>query len=150
MSVRANKEGTMNIDPLYVTIGSSLISGLLGVGISAWFFDRLERRKLKVDTARRLIGFRFNTASSEFQQALNEILVVFADESDVIEAIKELYENLENSHKPDSGVIDDASLTKVLKLVCSSIGLHPKQFDDKDYLKIFGSSKGLQKQKAEP
>jgi len=133
----------MAIDPLYVTLASSLLSGLVGVGVSAWFFNRLERRKLKVDTARRLIGFRFDAESMEFKQALNEILVVFSDEKNVIEAVTEFYETLENLQEPDHSAKIDDGLIKVLKLVCSSIGLHPKKFDDKNYLKTFSSRKAI-------
>lgn len=81
---------------IILTLAASLLSGLVGIAVSACFFARLERRKLKVDTARRLLGSRFNIEGPEFQQAMNEVTVVFADERKVTEAIGRTRENAES------------------------------------------------------
>ncbi len=80
------------MEAIVLTVGSSLLSGLIAVGVSACFFARMERRKLKVDTARRLLGSRFNIEELEFQQAMNEVTVVFADEKKVTEAMDEFWQ----------------------------------------------------------
>jgi hypothetical protein len=50
----------LSLETIVVAVVSSLISGLLGVAVSAWFFYKLERHKLKLDLARRLLGHHFN------------------------------------------------------------------------------------------
>ncbi|EMJ64783.1 hypothetical protein LEP1GSC051_0341 [Leptospira sp. P2653] len=46
------------------TLCSSLISGLIGVLISNYYFRRLEVRKLKFDVLRNVVKFRFFLLSS--------------------------------------------------------------------------------------
>lgn len=120
-------------EEVVLLLGSSLLSGLIGVVVSACFFARLERRKLKVDTARRLLGSRFNIEGTEFQQAMNEVLVVFSDEKRVTKAMDEFWNAVEKERGPDRGEKTNAGLLKVLKAVCSSVGLHPKNLSDAEY-----------------
>ena len=80
---------------LWVII-SSLLSGLIGVILSLWYYRRYENRKQKLDTFRRLLGNRFAIAITEGQEsnsehsrevffaALNEIVVVFHDSAAVL------------------------------------------------------------------
>ena len=42
----------MATDAGVVTVISSLISGIIGVGVSTWYFYKLERHKLKLELAR--------------------------------------------------------------------------------------------------
>lgn len=135
----------MTPEMIMLTIGASLLSGLIGVGVSACFFARLERRKLKVDTARRLLGSRFNIEGAEFQQAMNEVTVVFSDEKAVTQAMDAFWNVIEKEHGPDRGEKTNAGLLSVLKTVCSSIGLHPKNLSDAHYLRFFSVPKAGQK-----
>lgn len=122
---------------IILTLGASLLSGLIGVVVSACFFVRLERRKLKVDTARRLLGSRFNIEGTEFQQAMNEVMVVFADEKRVTEAMDAFWNVIEKEHGPERTQKANAGLLAVLKAVCRGIGLHPKNLSDAHYLRFF-------------
>lgn len=61
-----------------ITIISSLLSGLIGVGVSILVFYKLERHKLKLDLARRLLGYRFDIKGDDFSCAMNEVIAVFA------------------------------------------------------------------------
>lgn len=69
----------MTADAIWVTILSSLISGIVGVLVSTWYFYKLERHKLKLDLARRLLGNRFSITGDAFSCAVNEVIAVFAD-----------------------------------------------------------------------
>jgi hypothetical protein len=134
-------EEEMTLDIIMLTIGASLLSGLVGVGISACFFARLERRKLKVDTARRLLGSRFNIEGVEFQQAMNEVTVVFADDKRITEVMDAFWNVIEKEHGPERAQKANAGLLAVLKAVCVSIGLHPKSLGDTHYLRFFSVPK---------
>jgi len=56
----------MNTDTILITITASLLSGLIGVGISSIFYARMERRKLKIETAKKMFGNRHNISSNPF------------------------------------------------------------------------------------
>ena len=69
----------MTMTIVLVTLVASLLSGLIGVLVSFYFFQRLERRKMKMETARKLFGGKHNTSGDQFQEALNEVMLVFSD-----------------------------------------------------------------------
>ena len=62
--------------PVYVTIISSLSSGIIGIIISSWFYNRLEKRRLKTDTVKRLLGYRYHVTGEGFSRALNEAFII--------------------------------------------------------------------------
>lgn len=71
--------------PIWVTVVSSLGSGLLTFAISTWFYVRHEERKQKIEVFRRLMGNRHGLTENpdpdvkrQFFVALNEAFVVFA------------------------------------------------------------------------
>lgn len=130
-------EESMNSTAIFVTLIASLLSGLIGVAISAYFFGSLERKKLKIDTARRLIGNRHNIEGEEFQQAMNEVMIVFSDTPSVIRAMDEFWRIIATVHGPGRAEAANSSLISLLKAVCASIGLHPKELNDSQYLRFF-------------
>lgn len=72
----------------------SLVSGLVGGVFLAefrqWRSDRSERRRMRRDVLRRLVGYRyhltpqFTGCDSDFWAALNEVVVAYLDDADVI------------------------------------------------------------------
>lgn len=127
----------MNSTAIAVTLIASLLSGLIGVAVSAYFFGNLEKKKLKVDTARRLIGNRHNIQRAEFQQAMNEVMIVFSDTPAVIRAMEEFWRVIATVHGPWRTEAANSSLISLLKAVCTTIGLHPEELNDSQYLRFF-------------
>ena len=109
----------MSTEAIVVTVISSLISGLSGVAVATWYFYKLERHKLKVDLARRLLGNRFSVSGDAFSCAMNEVIAVFADSEDVLNKMGRLYEALQAHGKPNAEV----ALIDFLKSVCRASGL---------------------------
>jgi len=68
---------------------------------------------------------------------MNEVMVVFSDEKRVTEAMNQFWTLVQNEHGPDRGEKTNAGLLKVLKAVCSSVGLHPKNLSDAHYMRFF-------------
>lgn len=118
-----------------MTIISSLISGLVGVGVSTWYFYKLERHKLKLDLARRLLGNRFNVSGDAFSCAMNEVIAVFADSEDVLSKMARLYDALQTHGKPNA----DGALIDFLKSVCMASGLTQATLNDTYLLKTFNA-----------
>lgn len=125
----------MSNEALLVTLVSSLISGLVGVGVSTWFFYRLERHKLKLDLARRLLGHRYSIMGDAFSAAMNEVFVVFADSTDVLQAMERLYTTLQTPGKPNA----DSVFTDFLKAVCKNAGLTQATLNDAYFIKTFNA-----------
>jgi hypothetical protein len=102
---------------IIVTIISSLISGLIGVLISFYFYNRLEKRKLKVETARKLFGNRYDINCQAFKESLNEIMLVFSDCDKVISSLEEFWNTLQTplpSRPPNAA---DDNLIKLITAV---------------------------------
>ncbi len=125
----------MDNNAVLVTLVSSLLSGLIGVAVSAWFFYRLERRKQKQDLARRLLGNRFSIRGDDFSRAMNEVIGVFADADIVLNKMRLLYEALEVPGKSNA----EPALIDFLKAVCKDSGLSQVALNDTYLLKTFNA-----------
>ncbi len=125
----------MTSDAILVTLASSLLSGLMGVSVSTWYFYKLERHKQKLDLARRLLGNRYNISGEPFSCAMNEVIAVFADAAEVLEKMERLYESLQVPEKPNSEV----ALIDFLKAVCKSSGLSQVTLNDTYLIKTFNA-----------
>lgn len=122
-------------DAVLVTIVSSLVSGIVGVGVSTWYFYKLERHKLKLDLARRLLGNRYSISGDAFSCAMNEVLAVFADSEDVLSKMARLYDALQAHGKPNA----DGALIDFLKSVCKASGLTQATLNDTYLLRTFNA-----------
>lgn len=125
----------MSTEAIVATIISSLISGLIGVAVSTWYFYKLERHKLKLDLARRLLGNRFSISGDAFSCAMNEVIAVFADSENVLNKMGRLYESLQAYGKPNAEV----ALIDFLKSVCKESGLTQAILNDAYFLKTFNA-----------
>ncbi len=125
----------MAAEAVLITVISSLISGVVGVFISSWYFYKLERHKLKLDLARRLLGNRFSISGDPFSCAVNEVIAVFADSPDVLSKLRSLYEALQAHGKPNA----ETALIDFLKAVCKDSGLTQATLNDAFLIKTFNA-----------
>lgn len=125
----------LSTEAIIVTLIASLLSGLIGVGVSAWFFYKIERHKLKLDLARRLLGNRYSITGDNFSCAMNEVIAVFADSQDVLQQMGKLYEAIQTPGKPNA----DGALIDFLKAVCKSSGLTQATLNDGYFIKTFNT-----------
>lgn len=97
-----------------ITIISSLISGLIGIFISNYFYKKSEKNKLKMQTFRKIVGYRYCIADNsnsedeynEFFSALNEVFVVFNEDKEVIAALKKMHEDLGTAHSLTDNLVN--------------------------------------------
>ncbi len=127
----------MNLD-WPVALVSSLSSGLLGVVVSTIYYRRHERRRAKLDTLTRLIGFRFDLRGREFSRALNEIFVVFHDSPKVLRALQDFHQVIVSSQ----GQLANDKLISLLKAMCRDVGIDPASVNDSFYLQPFNVEPG--------
>lgn len=136
----------VEVDMILVTVVASLLSGLFGVLVSFKFYERLEKRKLKIETAIKLIGGRYDMGSYAFNTALNQIFVVYADSNEVMKAMEELWVVLQTpiQNQPPNEEAND-KLKRLLKEICSDSGItHPKHFNDAFFLRTLSVPKQVQ------
>ena len=125
----------MTMTTIAITIIASLLSGIIGVAASACFLYRLERRKLKYDLAKRLLGYRFSISGDDFSCAMNQVIAIFSDSPEVLKAMKDLYNSLETPGKIGS----EEALVDFLKAVCKDSGLAQIILNDSYFLKTFNA-----------
>lgn len=125
----------MTYEGITVTIIASLLSGIIGVAVSSWFYYKLERHKLKVDLAKRLLGYRFSITGDDFSCAMNQVLAVFADSPEVLQKMERLYQALETPGKLHA----ETALIDFLKSICKHSGLTQATLNDGYLLKTFNA-----------
>lgn len=135
LGLSISKERLLSNESIVVAVLSSLASGLIGVGVSAWYFYKLEHHKLKLDLACRLLGHRFSISGDNFSCAMNEVIAVFADAPVVLQKMGRLYEALQTQGKPNA----DGALIDFLKEVCKSSGLSQVTLNDGYLIKTFNA-----------
>ena len=75
---------------------SALVSGLLGVLVSNWYYRRNEIRRLKLKVLQQLMGSRYDFHNERMVEALNQIPVVFYESKEVLTAFKAYQEHCMN------------------------------------------------------
>ena len=130
--------------PLWLTVVSSLLSGLVGVFVSAYYYRRYERRKLKLDTLRRLLAYRHatvvgssQTVQEHFFAALNEVFVIFHDSPNVIRALQSLHADLVRPERLQDNVVT------LFKVICSDLKISHAAVNDSFFLRPFVPGPGI-------
>lgn len=123
----------MTTEQILYLIISTLCSGLVGVGVSTYFYVRYERRKDKLETLRRFIANHYDLKGDEFSRAINEIFVTFAGSPKVMKALSEHHGKVVGGH--DS---EDAFL-KLFKAMCDDVGLVYNGFNDSFFLRPYNT-----------
>jgi len=125
-------------NPIWLTVLAALLSGLIGVVISTWHYRRFERRRLKLDTFRRLLAYRHavvpassSTTQEHFFSTLNEVFVVFHDAPLVVRALQTLHADLQLSNR-----LQD-NLVSLFKAICNDLHISIKAINDSFFLYPF-------------
>ncbi|WP_284336725.1 hypothetical protein [Comamonas sp. NoAH] len=125
---------------LLLNIFLALASGVVGSVLTVWFMVRIEDRKLKTDTLRRMLGNRDDLNGAAFCSAVNEVLVVFRKDEKVLAALHNLLQVASTPSKPN---IDDA-LVVLLKEAAAACKLSPSSIPDTAFLKVINRVPGKQ------
>lgn len=125
----------MNIEIQILTIiVSSLLSGILGVVISIIYHRKYEKYRAKLETLRNLVGYRSDVRSVEFSKALNEILIVFQDSKEVLEAMENFREKLILNQNNN---LANSYLLKLVKAMCKNLKIDINKVNDDNFLQAF-------------
>jgi hypothetical protein len=128
----------MDSKAIWVTVASSLVSGLIGVLVSTYYYRRYERRKVKFNTLRRLAGARYclspgasDSSKKEFFEALNEVFVVFHDDEDVLAVLEVFHKELNIPGRLFDNIV------KLFRAINRNLGIEYKTLTDDFMLRPF-------------
>lgn len=112
----------------------ALLSGMLGALLSAWIFIRREKRRMKLDTLREIIGNRFRMNDPAFYKPLNEIFVVYNDSPEVLKRLDAVVSNARRNKAgtPNPEANDD--LVKLLRAMCENAKVSHSKVTDSFFL----------------
>lgn len=127
-----------------ITIISSLLSGIMGVGVSTWYYRRHEKRKQQFEVLRKIVGTRFalteNTtpeAKVQFFSALNEVVILYHENQDVIKALHNLHRELKVPNR-----LHD-NLVSLFKEMCKVLDMKESGLNDEFFLRPFSPATGF-------
>ncbi len=114
---------------------SATLSGLLGVGISTWYYQWNENRRMKFHVLQRLLGNRHDIKGQMFTEALNQVLVTFYDSHEVLVALKSFHEVIIGTHTtPD---LANQKLLDLFKAMCDHLKIKTEPLTDNFFLQPF-------------
>lgn len=120
---------------IFMTIGASLLSGIIGSLLSFRYMTRMENKRLKVELTKQILGNRFSITGAEFSNAMNQVIVIFHDEPKVIHELNRLYQSLQDPLQTDLEEI----FIDFLETCCRASKIHNKKLDRSLYLKTFNA-----------
>ncbi|MCI5222727.1 MAG: hypothetical protein D3924_08680 [Candidatus Electrothrix sp. AR4] len=123
-----------NMD-IFVTIFSSLLSGMIGIAVSTYYYQKHEARKLRLTLLSELIGNRHNLKGDAFVTTLNQVFVIFSYSQPVMDSLKNFHEKITDINK-NTDHINDA-LLQLIKVMCDEMNISYNDFHDSFFLKPF-------------
>lgn len=122
-----------------IVLISSLVSGLLGVGISTWYHQRNEIRRAKLQVLQRLFGNRNDLLGQLFTEALNQVFVVYYDSHEVLVALKTFHEVVIGGQKTTD--LANQKLLDLFKAMCKHLKIETEPLTDNFFLQPFNVRK---------
>ena len=121
-----------------VVIGA-VVGAVIGALVSFSLHSFLDKRRIKIEVARKLFGNRHNIGSTEFQQALNEAIIVFSNSKNVKNAVKILFDVALLQEQPRARDRKKAALINFLKSICEDLNIKP-DLTDEEYIRFLETS----------
>ena len=114
---------------------SSLLSGILGVIISAFYYSKKEKKNLQVNLITDLFGNRHKITSDDFNNSLNRVPIVFCESTLIISEYIKFHDLL--TKERNSQKIND-QLFYFLNLLVKHTKLSKNGFNDEVILRVYG------------
>ena len=115
---------------------AALLSGLIGVLISNYYYQRNEDRRLKLQVLQQLYGNRYDCLGERYTEALNQIPMVFHNSEKVLKAYEALFlavEEKANSKK------QDRLFTDLITYAFNALKIKQKTLDESLVIGVFNN-----------
>lgn len=113
---------------------SSILSGILGVVISTYYHNRMEKRKWKIHILEQLLGNRYDIQGEKFTEAMNSVFVVFHDSKEVLLALKEFHQITLGARTENEA---NQKLLDLFKAMCKNLNIDTQPLTDNFFLQPF-------------
>ena len=117
---------------------SSILSGILGVVISTYYHNKMEKRKWKIHILEQLLGNRNDIQGEKFTEAINSVFVVFHDSKDVLKALKEFHQVILGTRTTNQA---NQKLLDLFKAMCKDLKIDTEPLTDNFFLQPFNIRK---------
>src|SRR5699024_458206 len=112
----------------FIVLLSSLLSGLIGVGISNWYHRKSEIKRTKIRLIEHLLGNRYYILGDAFTEALNKVFIVFHDSKEVKSALKAFHEITMSKGK--TADLANQKLLELFKAMCKDVNIDQTPLTD--------------------
>lgn len=124
-----------------LTLVASLLSGVVGAFGSTYYYTQYERSRFKKDTLRRFAANRDaltegQGSEAEFARAVNESVVVFNDDPEVMDALSDFREA---ATEGAGDQILRGRIIALFKAMCDASDVKYDHFDDLEILSPFST-----------
>ena len=120
---------------IFITIFASLLSGILGSILSLIYMNRMEKRKLKIDLTKQLLGHRFSIQGEQFSSAMNQVIAIFHDEPRVLKRLEKLHSCIRDPMKRN---VNDAFID-FLQECCIASKIYNHELERSLYIETFNA-----------
>lgn len=122
---------------------SALVSGLLGVQISNWYYRRNEARRSKLKILQQLMAYRFDFHCVKFVEAINQLPVVYHESKEVLTAFKAYHEHIQGNGDIKIG---HQRLLELFKAMYKHLNINTEPLNDNIFLYPFFAGERKDKQ----
>ena len=133
----------MSKEQITITLVGAIISGVLATIITLVINAKAEKKRRKQQLVDDIFGYKYQMTGSisnsldincqGLTRALNRVTIVFHDDSDVLQAL----DNLWAAVKGDNTKITDDVLITLLKTMCKSAGIKCNDWNDSRFTRVF-------------
>lgn len=123
--------GNSTVSTVWTLVFSTLLSGLVAAIISIIANVRQQDKKIKLDLASDIFGYRYqmgknDCSCAEFLKALNRVPIIFSKNKNVIKAYKEYRSDM-----------TDDRLFKLMEEICDAVNIDRSEWDEKTIKNAF-------------
>ena len=133
----------MSKEQIAITLVGAIISGVLATIITLVINAKAEKKRRKQQLVDDIFGYKYQMTDSTsnvfdincqgLTRALNRVTIVFHDDSDVLQALDNLWAAIKGNN---TKITDDVLIT-LLKTMCKSAGIKCNDWNDSRFTRVF-------------
>ena len=133
----------MSKEQIAITLVGAIISGVLATIITLSINAKTEKKRRKQQLVDDIFGYKYQMTDSTsnvfdincqgLTRALNRVTIVFHDDSDVLQALDNLWAAIKGNN---TKITDDVLIT-LLKTMCKSAGIKCNDWNDSRFTRVF-------------
>lgn len=111
---------------ILLSIGAVLLAPIISITVGEYLRVRTERQREEYEVLRTLVSFRHTPGSSEFLGALNSVILVFNNNTEIKSLVKNLWNGYVNSENP---AVSKRRQIELVYAICKHMGKNVTEFE---------------------